>query len=62
MLSKSGKVEWLCPNCQSSKITPLNMLGQNSGECFDCRTWWPWCSRLKISVAKRLKQKRGKND
>ena len=38
------------------------MLGQNSGECFDCRTWWPWCSRLKISVAKRLKQKREKND
>jgi len=53
MLSKSGKVEWSCPECGSIKIQgPFIILGQQSGGCGHCNTWWPWRSRIKKSVKK----------
>ena len=50
MNSPGRKIEWRCPNCQSPNIGRMRMLGQKSGECRDCQTWWPWRARLKRPV------------
>ena len=67
MLSKSGKIEWLCPNCKSKNInylpffpisfyhnkSVLSYIKQTTGLCSDCCTSWPWSSRIKVSLKNR---------
>jgi len=50
MLSKGKKVRYSCPECGSGNIEPIVYLRQQSGECHDCNTWWPWRTRTKVSI------------
>jgi len=52
MLSPSGKIEWSCCFCNSLSIEKERygpMGQQNVGYCSDCKGWWPWSMRLKLS-------------
>lgn len=51
MLSKSGKVEWSCPDCGSKDIERVALYGINSMACKSCRMWRPWRERIKRSIA-----------
>lgn len=51
-VSRGGLMVYSCPNCASSNIQPVRVIGQGpSGECLDCNTWWPWRSRIKTRIA-----------
>jgi hypothetical protein len=52
MLSKGGKIEYLCPHCKSTNIQPVEIMSQKSGECLNYNTWWPWTDRIKVSIKK----------
>lgn len=48
MKSPGGMIEWTCPHCGSAAIELIYwLMGQKSGGCNGCLTWWPWRQRIK---------------
>lgn len=58
MKSKGGKIEWQCPLCKSSDIAHITFPGKDSGECYSCNTWWPWKTRIKISLKNKERMRK----
>lgn len=51
MLSPGGKVRWLCPECRSGEISDRYRTKFGAcGSCAECNTYWPWRTRIKVSV------------
>lgn len=55
MLSRGGKIEYKCPNCDDGDIVKIIQYGQISGLCHNCRSWWPWRQRVRYSLKKKCK-------
>lgn len=56
MISRCGKLRYLCPECNSIDISHCRLYGQDSGVCHNttCNTWWPWDTKQEISIEDRL--------
>jgi hypothetical protein len=50
LFSKSGKVQYLCGKCRSPHIARFMWGGQQAYACDPCNQWFPWTSRIKMSL------------
>jgi len=53
--SKGGKRGYLCPECNSPRITNVSVYGQSSYLCNDCQKYAPWKQRKKVSNEEYIK-------
>ena len=54
MLSKGGKREYLCPDCESPDIEKGRIYGSSVAICTVCNTYWPWRDRINIKARPAL--------
>lgn len=58
MLSPSGKVEWLCPECHGEDIhqdfPEQDKRYCRMAWCNDCGWYFPWRARIKLGKKQRL--------
>lgn len=46
MLSKGGKREWCCPECENPDIEKVLMIWGQAGICDKCSIYFSWRNRL----------------